>query len=150
LLIKFPHGVFGGKKIHFPVQHADLYATLMDLLGLSYRGVRTDGVSFKSWLPDHRSDARPIVLQSTRRNRNAIVSGDFKLIQNDDESELYHLSRDPFERVDIAGTDPIRAGYLRQLLLKELGSVSKRQMKTEPAELDDAARENLKALGYLD
>ena len=150
MIVRFPRKAFHG-KIHFPVQHADLYATIVDLLGLSHRGLQTDGMSFASSLEHGQAAARPILLQSTKRNRNALVSGNYKYIRNEDgKDELYDLSKDPDEKTNSIKTDAVRAGYLRQMLLKMLGSDVTEKNKPEEAHLDEAARENLKALGYLD
>ena len=152
MIIKFPQGSrLHGTTIPFPVQHADLFSTLVELLGMSSRGVRTDGVSIVPWLTGEIPSEREILLQSTRRAANALVLGDYKFIQNNDGSnELYNLTQDPMERKNLVDAEYVRAGYLRQLLLKKLDSAGKGEDTTEPVELDDAARENLKALGYLD
>lgn len=152
MFIKFPGGAYRGKKVRFPVQLADLYATLVELLGGSRRGITTDGDSFGSWLDQEGlAPERAIIVQTTRRFRNALIQGDYKFIDNGDQpDELYNLVKDPGEQANLIESEPIRAGLFRQVLLKKLAEHAPEQMKTEEAEIDDAARENLKALGYLD
>jgi arylsulfatase A-like enzyme len=152
MIMKFPrHSGIESRAVDFPVQHADLYATLVDLLGLSARSVNTDGSSFAPWLLNGSRSNYPIVVQSTKRLQNALILDNYKYIQNSDGSqELYNLSRDPQERKNLVTVEIARTGYLRQRLKMSLDPSKKEVVKTETVELDEAAKENLKALGYLD
>ena len=151
LIIRFPSGK-PHREISFPVQHADLFPTLVDLLGIRARGLRLDGVSFLPALSGGGSSPdRSIVIHSTRKSPVALISGDYKYIRNEeDQHELYNVVRDPFERHNLSATEPLLAGYMNQILQEKLAASTRVAEKAEAAELDDEARENLRALGYVD
>ncbi len=61
---------------------------------------------------------------------------------------LFDLERDPGERQDLAASDPETAARLGAELRRMLAETE--LQAAEPIELDDAAREQLEALGYVD
>ena len=63
------------------------------------------------------------------------------------QPQLYHLEDDPEELLDLAAAEPERVRSMERLIRPwiELGRVKARTS----AHLDDAAREQLEALGYL-
>jgi arylsulfatase A-like enzyme len=152
LIIKFPDNAsISNVKFSFPVQSADLYASLIDLLGLSKRGIHINGTSFVQYLRGGNPDVPEIVIHSTSRFVTALVLGDYKYIRNEKgKDELYNLKKDPFERENLIDREVVRAGYLRKVLLMELDSKQRECPKMETPQLDEAVRENLKALGYVE
>ncbi len=150
LVIKFPKNAgLANRKINFPVQTADFYPTLVDLLGISRQGLSLDGRSFLPYLMDASSHPQFVVTHSTRPSVTAIVQDRYKYIRNSKQSdELYNLKNDPLEKQNLIEKEPVQAGYLGKLLLMQLES--KKPRSIESPNLDEATLENLKALGYVD
>jgi arylsulfatase A-like enzyme len=63
--------------------------------------------------------------------------------------ELYDLGADPLQRVDRADSEPQLAGAMQQQLDRHLAE-QPRTSEVERVPLDDAEKERLRALGYLD
>jgi arylsulfatase A-like enzyme len=78
----------------------------------------------------------------------AVLSGDWKLIEFPDHSELYMLRSDPHEREDLARGFPARVEELRHQL-PPLRIQSDRVYRRD-SPLDPMTRNALRALGYLD
>ena len=81
----------------------------------------------------------------------SIVSGDWKLIYNDEhpgEHQLYRLSTDPRERENLFSGEPEKAAELITLL-EGLAPFQREPFKSDGA-LDPEAYRALKALGYID
>jgi arylsulfatase A-like enzyme len=152
LLVKFPGKVgISTRKLSFPVQSADLFASLIDLLAMSERGIHTNGTSFAPYLKGGNPAAPKIVIHSTSRFVTALLLDDYKYIRNEKgKDELYNLHKDPFEKENLIDREVVRAGYLRKVLLMELDSKKRTHQKTDTPQLDEAVRENLKALGYVE
>lgn len=76
----------------------------------------------------------------------------WKLILNETGNgrrrELYDLSKDPGEEVNLAEEDPERAGALESYYLSWAEAVEARGQESHPV-LDDEALENLRSLGYI-
>ncbi|MGH7541016.1 MAG: sulfatase, partial [Gemmatimonadota bacterium] len=111
LLLRFPGRVPAGVRVDLPVSIRDIPATVMALLGADERPRRFPGKPLsRFWNPSGRP--RPeeeAVLAELRRDRS-VVQGFWHYIRSADGSEeLYDLSRDPFERVDLADTEGGRA-----------------------------------------
>jgi arylsulfatase A-like enzyme len=152
LIIKFPDNAkISNRKLSFPVQSADLYASLIDLLGMSKRGISANGTSFVPYLTGSNSANPKIVVHSTSRLVTALVLDQHKFIRNEKyKDELYNLQKDPHEQENLINREFVRAGYLRKILLMELASKKAKEQEIETPQLDEAVRENLKALGYVE
>ncbi|MCI0415233.1 sulfatase [bacterium] len=152
LVIKFPNNAgLSNRKVNFPVQTADLYVSLVDILGLSNRGIQTNGNSFVPYLKKGVPAAPKIVVHSSSKLLTALVLDDYKYVRNEKyRDELYNLRKDPFEQDNLINRELVRAGYLRKVLLMELDSKKAKPQKMETPQLDEAVRENLKALGYVE
>ena len=84
----------------------------------------------------------------------SVVLGDWKLIEPLNlgfgrAPELYHLGRDPGERENVAGSHPVRTGYLRSLVRRHLLETRGRDGGGDALVLDPELRKDLEALGYL-
>ena len=105
----------------------DVFPTILDIT--SNQNLKTDGKSFLPVLNNkekwdnrtvfwHSSKARPVNTGDTKSS--AIRKGDFKLINwyKEGRTELYDISKDPFEQNNIANSKPT----LTKQLLEELNS----------------------------
>ena len=79
--------------------------------------------------------------------------GNWKYVRDGRSTLLFDLSRDPFERHNLAKQHPSRKRQLQESLEQILTASRKlrESFELEPAsvELSDEARDELKALGYL-
>jgi arylsulfatase len=168
LIIHFPDGEFGGRRIDAPVSLVDIMPTLFDYLG---RPELCQGCRGQSLLPMLRDAADPLEngedvralrinqvnyyrpWKESRGDVNVVVRQDqWKGIWNDEPGtlELYDLDADPGERSDLNGEKPDLAAALGAQARTWLANC--RAQAIPPAELDqiDAeTQEKLRALGYF-
>ncbi len=136
LIVRWPGVTRPGQIVTAPVSSVDLVRTVCDAVGLpaeSLRGV--DGVSWRHALTDPASVAeRPLFWHYPHYGNQggapgaAIRLGPWKLIQwfEDGSTELYDLSWDLQETVNLAEREPERVRDLLQRLqawLREVGAV---------------------------
>lgn len=169
LLIHFPRGRFRGRRVRAPVSLLDVVPTVADVLG---RPELAEGAEGTSLLPvlTGRAGARGEVVMAMRVNRkkyfrpyaesrgdvNVVVrDGRWKAIWNaePDTLELYDLERDEDELNDLSNEEPVRAAALRAVAERRYARCIRPRGAAErgaPPDLDPAARERLRALGYAD
>lgn len=160
LIVRFPgpdvpH--LRGRRVAVPVQHTDVFPTLLAYLGLPVPGavegrdlgpLLTDGVG--AWADEALIFSR-VDLDGCRAG--SVTTGTWRL--HDGRSpcsgegvELYHRRRDPGEQRSLAERRPVTNGYLRSLLrAREL--LNEGALQPGEAEVDEETREQLRALGYL-
>lgn len=160
-IMSLPGTLPQGRRIQTPAHLIDLPATLLDLTGVdipnSMQGQSQYGLAIASEMP---REVRPIYANLFRPSYrlDAVALGNWKLIRHTDENgelsySLYDLQRDPAETFDYYAQEDVVGRCLRQLLAChdldnarkaiESGSLLKEE------DLDEATRENLRALGYL-
>ena len=168
LVMHFPGGEFGGRRISTPVSLIDLMPTIFDYLG---RPELCQGCRGSSLLPLLRGEAPPSGQGSSilgmrfnrvnhyrpwkesRGDTNVLLRQDqWKGIWNAElESlELYDLDRDPAELSDVSGDQQQLAQSLRQRVAPWLANC--RDQATEPGaveQIDPQTEEQLRALGYF-
>ena len=163
LVMKLPkRSGISGKKIDAFVRTIDQYPTLVDVMGLSRRDMKTDGHSILPYIAGAKDDGRPVLSQTILEQVYAYRLGDYKFIVrlSNRAEELYDLKSDPLEKTNLLQNDavtdafafPFQGRFLRTRL-NALLAYSKRaaaQQKGERAILDENTTENLKALGYID
>ncbi len=149
---------FAATRSGAPVSTLDVAPTVSELTGTRLRH-QVSGLSLVPLMRGEASaavtDRSSMVYQHADNDAAAVRQGPWKLIWPINpahevlpgEPELYHLDDDPGELVNLAAAEPERLRDLARSLRPwiDLGVA-------EPAEathLDDAAREQLKALGYL-
>jgi hypothetical protein len=99
--------------------------------------------------------APPEVLLSSWRKREleSLRLGDWKLVVGPEGAELYDLARDPLERTDLSGREPVRVAEMKASLAERMDA-SRRFLgharRGVPVEPDPATRRRLRALGYVD
>jgi len=169
LIIHFPGGEYGGRRIARPVSLVDLMPTILDVIG---RPDICDGCRGTSLLPiingdldagdltvpipamrlNHGFYYRPF--KENRGDLNVVVRRDqWKGIWNDElgAMELYDLAADPGELSDLTGQQPTMAREMSDYARSWLKDCQVNAVEPEQAdEMDEETRERLRALGYLD
>lgn len=113
LLIKFPNGEHGGKRIRDMVQLVDLMPTILDVAGVA--APASDGHSLLP-LIDGEGHAAPWAY-IRRQTIVAVRNNDWKYLRNAETgiAELYHLADDPRETVSVIDRNPPELPALAKL-----------------------------------
>ncbi|MCP3957970.1 MAG: sulfatase-like hydrolase/transferase [bacterium] len=158
LVIRPAGGLPEPRRIDALTGHADLVATLADLLDVELPGPEHRRFSLAPWLrespPSPPPRARPFTLISGIQHgprQRALRTPRYKLIEyleGQRPSELYLLSRDPAEKRDLAGVKTNLLARAQRQLERRWSRLAE-PPEIEPAELDAESLERLKALGYL-
>ncbi len=168
LIVHFPHDAYGGRRIGRPVSLVDVVPTILDYL----RRPADPGARGQTLMPLVRGDGEDagdaIRVVGMRDNRKkyyrpaaerrgdvnvALRQGTWKGIYNASVNrlELYDLAHDPGETRDLSATEPARATELVAFARTWLDECRSRSAPARPpAEIDDAVRRRLQALGYVD
>jgi arylsulfatase A-like enzyme len=153
LLVRFPARLPAGGRVSAPVTLIDVVPSLLALLGLppeqKSAGVGLPGLR----LPDERGPSQPVYTHCG--DALAVWRDNHKLITSRERrhgDEVYDLSRDPGERVDLGEGDPHHAqlaadaaAYWKQAVVGSDAPATSRATK----DLDPETRQRLRALGYL-
>jgi len=156
-MIRAP-GVAPGRS-NAPIRGADMAPTLLALAGLPPLE-NISGVNVLGSIPQDRiriveaHGGAAVGLPGVREamanmpaEAQAVLQGDWKLIQQDNKVELYNLREDPAERSSQFGKERARAEEFL-LHLKAWNQQARRTIETKP--LSDADVDALRALGYID
>jgi arylsulfatase A-like enzyme len=146
------------RRVATPVRLVDLRPTLLALLDVGEGpGATCEGVDLAPLLVGDTDAARPPNLAEIRLkdgyHRNALVDGDWKLIEDvsNRRLELYDLARDPRERENLAAREPERAAELAAelRLAIERAELLGRDFAADAAvEHTPEAIEHLRKMGY--
>ena len=137
------HPAFDGERRRRAVSLQDLAATLLDATGAS------PASGWGQSLLGSRSGDAPLVAESTLygEQQQAVISPPWKLILGSETGsvQLFRLDRDPAESINLAAEHPKIVTQLSATLGSDSGAAGDRP----PVKLDEAARRELEALGYL-
>jgi len=155
LLVYWPDGLRGGRRIDAPVSLLDVFPTLTELIGVPAPA----GAQGRSLVPLLRGEPgdpeRPLLFEIAppRPDKQALRRGRWKLIRSAGAEagiELYDLARDPGERTDLAAREP----ELVARLVAELDAMRARLPDASPAEssvvADPELLEQLRNMGYVE
>lgn len=148
LVIRYPRRFRAGARVREQVQLGDLYPLVLELAGLD-----TDG-DFVSLLAP-ASDRTALAENTGPRSINGLESKavrrvPHKLIwRSDDLHELYDLSEDPGERVNLIESEPTIARHLHDELDEMIRKMRDDGVRTAEARYDEETLERLRALGYV-
>ncbi|HYH46410.1 MAG TPA: sulfatase, partial [Thermoanaerobaculia bacterium] len=158
LIVRFP-GLGEGRQVAALAQHVDLLPTLLAALGLpAPAGVEGrnllarlgesdgEGEGETAWDPAVYSE-----LDLDGRTGTAVTTPVWRLIDRRGPTAavlLYARREDPRERRDLARARPVEAGFLRSLL-RARALLPGRTLTPGTGRIDEAMREQLRALGYL-
>jgi arylsulfatase A-like enzyme len=143
-------------------QQVDVLPTVLTFLGLDIPP-QAEGRDLIAAL-DRSDGGRPARGFSyfDRRSRKgvSVVDGDWKMIQVRPQAlseyrhkplpppELYNITRDPGEKVDVVADHPEVLGYLRGVLRSHESANT--EFVVRESDIDDELRREMKALGYLE
>lgn len=152
LIVRLP-GVGEGRAVDRLAQHIDLVPTLLDALGLPV----PDAVEGQSLLPamagaeeGTEEDAAFSWLDVDGFRGGAVSTPVWRLLDERSphvDRELFDRRSDPGEMRDLSADRPVRAGFLRALLLaaERKGPL----LEASEGEIDEELRKQLRALGYV-
>lgn len=145
LIIKFPDTVLN-KKVNMLVTLSDIVPTILSYIGINQQ-IDFDGLDLTEYVLHDKSVQRNIFLQNDKPDLSSIgvTDGEWNFIYNLDNSssELYHLSLDNGEKINLNEKNKELADKYKKLVLKN----------DKFSFLNDETRretvERLKSLGYL-
>jgi choline-sulfatase len=149
LIVRLPRAARGGTRVAGSVSHVDVAATLLDLVGLPAEGL--DGVSLRPALAGGAAPGRPVYSETLYPRYHFgwselyAVSDDHHRYVRAPRPELYDLSRDPKEAVNLAGERAATLSELEGWLARTVDT----RAPASPEEVSREAREKLQALGYV-
>ena len=168
LLVRYPPGVPAGTRVATPVTTLAVFATVLDLLKIAppvpvhvgsllpvIAGQPVDMpiIVERSANDSHGTDMGDPVSRVDQRYRT-YRSGSLKLVETSGGATLlYDLAADPDEAHDVAAARPTDVARLRTELAAwaarfGLPAIDTAGGALPPAEVDEATKERLKALGY--
>lgn len=154
LMIRFPDGdgALAPRRVTNLVRLVDLTPTILDHLQLPIPP-RVQGTSLMPMLRGDNDGPLVVPSQWSTSGMQAVRVGHWKYVRDPRSSLLFDLSTDPFERRNLVAQHPERARRLRdsmeQILAASRTLRESFDLEPAPIELDEEAREELKALGYL-
>jgi arylsulfatase A-like enzyme len=155
LVIHFPGGKFGGRRMEALVENTDVMPTLMSLCRV-HTDSGTDGSSFLPLLFGETPESdisRDYLFACGACDDNSgralsIFDGRYRLTMNLDwsaEPVLYDVRKDPHEDRDITGENPEQSIRLQRLLFE----IADERLSCEPTEMDPETVRMLQSIGYL-
>jgi len=161
LVMALEGAIAPARRVDDPVGHVDLFATLLELLGVRTQ-VSASGRSLVPLLEDGTLDPRPVYAETLVPTLErplgievrAWVDGRYKLIRTDTvggdvQVELYDVVADPNETSDLSRTEPERARELLSRLDSERARLERSAVAPDPLAVDEGTEMRLKSLGYL-
>lgn len=171
LIVRFPDASIAPRRVDDVVSLVDLMPTILDFLGRVELAGDCRGRSLMPLIEGPAAVTSPhISIPSMRINRkkyfkpykesrgdvNVVLrEGNWKGIFNVelDTFELYDLGVDPAEQQDIAESNPERVAPMRESAwrwLNECSSAGSTRPEGAPRDFDEAIRERLRSLGYVE
>jgi arylsulfatase A-like enzyme len=154
LMIRWPAGIAGGRRIEEPVSLLDVYPTLLELAGLpSQAGLVGKSLAGVLRNPGTEPRTDPVFseLRPPQGDQQAVRDGRWRLIRrNGGSPQLFDLYADPKEQYDLASASPDVVRRLDGLLTSR-----EQAQPPPPADAgtkvvhDPAVRQRMRALGYL-
>ncbi|HHY97854.1 MAG TPA: sulfatase-like hydrolase/transferase [Firmicutes bacterium] len=119
LMIRHPEGLYAGKHVHPLVETDDVLPTILDILGLGHETISMHGKSAWRLVTGEASKLRDVVITGYHESRHRCVRDEeWSYISRPDpeDDELYHLTEDPKEKVNVIDRYPEKAEELRRHL----------------------------------
>jgi len=112
LIVSWKRAVQARRVIDVPVASIDITATALELCGIAADNSKIDGVSLLPLLTGKAVDSTDRSLFWRMGNKNAMRSGQWKLIRDNKEWQLYDLAHDIGEATNLAAKEPARVKQL--------------------------------------
>lgn len=125
------------QKFTTPMHAVDWFPTIAAITGYKIASdLKLDGISQWAALNGAPMDPGPRTIYIATRGGDALRHGDWKLIaQKKGETQLFNIAKDPYEKDDLAKSEPGKVAELMKLLAAE-------QAKDEPNKPADLAGEH--------
>jgi Arylsulfatase A and related enzymes len=150
LIICYPGGLKGGRRIQAPVTLLDVAPTILAIMGWE----KLPQQQGKNLLKIKDRDRRPIFMETYRpesvRDRFAVLAPPWHLILTPEENrlEIFNLREDPEEKNNLAGS--IERNESVQRLKTSLEEFARRALKEKiEIAIDKKTEEMLRSLGYI-
>jgi arylsulfatase A-like enzyme len=114
-IVSWKDRIPAGRTIDAPVTSMDATATALELAGAGSDQTRLDGVSLIPLLTGKTTEVTERTLFWRVGRKNALRSGDWKLIRDGKEWQLYDLAHDIGETTDLAAKEPARVQQMSSL-----------------------------------
>ncbi len=156
LAIRWPAGIPAGRILDGQVTLADLFPTVLDLLGLP-AGSAVQGRSLAGWLAGGAPAITPFVyleaamlsaLFNTTPARG-MRSSSWKYVHHREAPEVYDLALDVGETVDLGRADSSRSEKLEETYRSLVASLRTPSTSAQDRPLSSSEQEALRRLGYL-
>jgi len=156
LIMKMPTNVFGGQTIDVPVSTIDIMPTVMNILSLEAPDV--DGRSLLPLIAGQTAGHQTKMIAEQGASPDdymkTLIDWPWKLMvvmkEGTSESRLYNLNADPGETIDLAQKHAAKTLQMERRLWRVINPESPIVENRVPiaADVDDATRKRLEALGY--
>jgi len=144
LIMKMPHAPKTGREIQSPVVTMDLHNTILNVAGYESKAAmaKNDGENLVPLILGTAGERaqRPLFFHyphyyETTTPVSAVIDGPFKLLHyaENNQTELYDLSADPYETSNIAHAEPAAVARLSALLQDWKTSVGAKEPRPNPA-----------------
>lgn len=154
LVLAFPGGEHGGRRIAQPVRGVDVLPTILEVLGLDPPGP-LDGRSAMPLVRGEPDEPRPAISQmdsaaprlptSLRTEHGKLILGAGSRLPR-----LFNLKSDPEEAHDLAASRPQVAAAQVEQLEQLVERIPEQVAESSPASIDETLREKLRSLGYAE
>lgn len=156
LIIRYPRGFRPGTRVAEQVSLIDLYPTLLELAGADQTLYSSNGFHSLTTFPG--SERRPFVIaeNTAPKSMDSVVArmvrtDRYKFIwKSNHEHELFDLVEDPDELNNLVHLKPQTVRELLKQLEEWMDAQTEHRIETDEAHYDDAVRDHLRKLGYVD
>jgi arylsulfatase A-like enzyme/Tfp pilus assembly protein PilF len=149
LIVRLPGALRGGSRVAGPVGLIDVAPTLLDLADLAIEGM--DGRTLRAALASGRAESKPVYSETLYpfyhfgwSDLYAATDERFSYIRAP-RPELYDLVADPRQAKNLAATQVSAAGATSAWLEARVAQA----VPTEPEDVREDVRQQLRALGYV-
>lgn len=145
----FSHPSLTAQEVKHQVREIDISSTILDILDLDIPS-SFEGDSLYPHLFDHSGEDRNVFATAYPEFSEAVAirSGGFKLIQENNNYELYDVIEDPEETMDLSNKSDYES--VQDRLAQELQSWRDTNSDIQEQEIDNKTEEMLEDLGYID
>lgn len=116
--LSWPAGIDPGLRYEEAISALDIFPTFLEAAGISAEDMELDGVSLLPYLRGELANAphEHLYWRYSDGAGYAVRSGDYKLVnQYLKPVSLFHMAQDPYEQVNLAGSNPDKVQELQDL-----------------------------------